>query len=74
MDTGPRFGDILLENSYKVGSRLWYEVEFNNAEYHRRNSKQKEPTTLTTLIGELVETQEGTTLSEFLSSFNDKKL
>lgn len=71
MDTGPRFGDILLENPYKVGSRLWYEVEFNNAEYHRRNSKQKEPTTL---IGELVETQRGTTLSEFLSSFNDKKL
>lgn len=39
MDTGPREGDIFIENTYPTGSIGWYKVEANNIIYKRREAE-----------------------------------
>ena len=44
MDTGPRFGDIYLENDLPPGTSDWHWVEANNAKY-KENQKYRSPDT-----------------------------
>lgn len=39
MDTGPREGDIFIENIYPIGSAEWHKVEANNIIYRRREAE-----------------------------------
>ena len=40
MDTGPRFGDELQTQCFEPGTKDYYLIEANNAEYRSRHSGQ----------------------------------
>lgn len=72
MDTGPRFGDIYIENDFTPGTSDWYRVEANNAKYRENKTGCARGSRLDRLITDLMMMNYGRSVVDMASDFTRK--